>query len=94
MELPFYKNRLHFCDACKIGKSHKLSFLTHSTYVNQPLEIVYSDLWGPSPYPSTEKHSYYFIFIDAYSRFTWMFPSKHKSETKEFFIRFKTHIEL
>lgn len=40
---------LQFCDACQYGKNHVLPF--HSSFVKttRPLELIHTDLWGPSP---------------------------------------------
>ncbi|KAL5751701.1 hypothetical protein ACOSQ2_022208 [Xanthoceras sorbifolium] len=43
-----------FCDACQIGKMHKLPFARLNISAKTPLELVYSDIWGPSPIISTE----------------------------------------
>lgn len=49
---------------------------------------------GPSPYPSTFGHRYYIIFVDTYTRFTWLCPLKHKSQVLHTFIDLKRNIEL
>ena len=36
-----------FCASCCVGKSHRLSSYA-STSVYSPLELVFTDLWGPS----------------------------------------------
>lgn len=84
MKFPSYKNQLQFCDACKLGKLYKLPFQKYHVSVTKPLKIVYTDLWDTSPYLSLEGHSFYLIFIDAYSRFIWLYQLKHKSEPNQF----------
>jgi len=37
---------------------------------------------------------YYVSFIDAYPRFTWIYPLKYKSETLSVFQHFKSVVEL
>nr|KYP45016.1 hypothetical protein KK1_033477 [Cajanus cajan] len=50
-----------------MGKTHCLpSNLSVSVYRN-PLELVYSDLWGPTPIQSSNTYKYYLSFVDAYS---------------------------
>lgn len=56
MKIPIHKHDTTFCDAYKKGKMHKLPFYSHPISVKNSLEIIYSDLWGPSPYSSTEGH--------------------------------------
>lgn len=52
------------------------------------LEIRHSDLWT-SPVISTIGFKYYVVFIDNFSRFTWIYPFRTKSETFECFVEFK-----
>jgi histone deacetylase 1/2 len=53
-----------------MGKAHMLHSLPYHTQYNHPLELIFSDLWGPSPQSSTLSYNYYITFVDAYSRFT------------------------
>uniref|UniRef100_A0A8R7TVG8 GAG-pre-integrase domain-containing protein n=1 Tax=Triticum urartu TaxID=4572 RepID=A0A8R7TVG8_TRIUA len=64
------------CDACQQGKSHQLPFSVSSHVVKTPLELVFLDVWGPTQM-SVSGHEYYVSFIDAYSRFTWIYLLKH-----------------
>jgi histone deacetylase 1/2 len=80
------------CDACQQGKSHQLSFSSSSREVKNPLEIVFSDVWGPADV-SVSGHKYYVSFIDAYSRFTWLYLIKRKSDVFNVFIQFQNHGE-
>ena len=57
------------------------------------LELVHSDVWGPSPLTSLLGFNYYIIFVDDYSRFTWMFLLKHKTEVLSVFKHFKSMVE-
>jgi histone deacetylase 1/2 len=42
---------------------------------NCHLEQVLSDVWGPAP-SSYNNDSYYVSFIDAFSKFTWIYLLK------------------
>lgn len=42
---------------------------------------------------STSGFTYYVLFIDDYSRFTWVYPLKHKSEVFSKFLAFKAYAE-
>ena len=80
------------CDACQQGKSHQLPFSESSRVVKHPLELVFSDVWGPAQ-TSTSGHNYYISFVDAYSRFTWLYLLKRKSDVFDIFVQFQKHVE-
>jgi histone deacetylase 1/2 len=93
-ELPFASSNkdLAVCDACQQGKSHQLPFSESTHIVKAPLELVYSDVWGHTQ-TSVSGHNYYVSFIDAYSRFTWLYLLKRKSDVFDVFIQFQAHVE-
>lgn len=81
------------CSSCKSNKLHKLSFGVSSMSSTQPLELIYSDVWGPTKVLSFDGYSYYVIFIDHFSKYIWLFPIKHKSNVESIFIQFKAVVE-
>jgi transposase InsO family protein len=83
-----------FCTACCMGKAHRLHSPSSETVYTSPLQLVFSDLWGPSPTVSSLGYHYYITFVDAYSRFTWIYPLKVKSDALTIFKQFKTMAEL
>jgi GAG-pre-integrase domain len=68
------------CEVCKLAKHTKLSFCDSKTNSSEPLELVHSDVWGPAPISSYNDYRYFMIFIDVYSRATWLYLMKNKSE--------------
>nr|POF25368.1 retrovirus-related pol polyprotein from transposon tnt 1-94 [Quercus suber] len=57
------------CESCILGKQKKVSFLkTGRTPKAEKLELVHTDLWGPSPVASLGGLRYYITFIDDSSR--------------------------
>lgn len=84
---------LSFCDACQFGKAHALPFPTSHSQAQHVLDLIHTDLWGPSPIASHTNYRYYIHFLDDYSRFTWLYPLKHKSEALAAFIQFKQLVE-
>jgi len=83
-----------FCSACCLGKSHRLPSVSSTTSYNQPLELVFCDLWGPASVESHGGYSYFLTCVDAYSRYTWIFPLKLKSHTFTTFQNIKSMVEL
>jgi histone deacetylase 1/2 len=46
------------CISCSISKSHKLPFTISIIKSTRPLEIIYSDVWGPAPIRSLDGYLY------------------------------------
>jgi Integrase core domain/GAG-pre-integrase domain len=84
---------LSFCNNCSMAKSHKLPFNSSSSTASQPLELIHSDLWGPAPVLSKFGFHYYVLFIDDYSRFTWIYFLHSKDELTHVFKIFKAQVE-
>jgi histone deacetylase 1/2 len=80
------------CDACQKGKSHQLPYLISTSVSSHPLELVFSDVWGAAP-ESAGRFKYYVSFIDDYSKFTWVYLLKYKSQVFEKFRDFQNLVE-
>jgi hypothetical protein len=79
--IPFNnKTRLDFFSSCCLGKAHRLPSTPSQTTYCTPLELVYTDLWGPAPYTYLTGYTYYITFVDAFTRFSWIYLLKKKSE--------------
>jgi hypothetical protein len=83
-----------FCSACCMGKAHRLHSPLSTTQYSTPLELIYSDLWGPAPVVSSNQFKYYISFIDAATRFAWIYLFKNKSDALNIFKQFKSMVEL
>lgn len=92
--LPLHgKTSLPFREFCRIGKSCKLSFSSSETITTSPLEVVHSDVWDPSPILSVCGFCYYVVFVDDYSKYTWMSPIHCKLNVYSVFLTFKLQAE-
>jgi hypothetical protein len=56
------------------------------------LEQVFSDVWGPAPL-SAGKHAYYVSFIGDFSKFTWIYLLKKRSDVYEAFLNYQQYVE-
>lgn len=93
LHLPSCLQQHWLCQPCCILKSHKLSFPSSISKTCNPLELIYSDVWRPSPLPSYQDYKYYISFINDFSCFTWVYPLKQKSEIFHLFMHFMTYVE-
>ncbi|CAA7042354.1 unnamed protein product [Microthlaspi erraticum] len=93
-EIVLNKSRtILICEPCQMGKSSRLQFLSSSSRVLAPLDRIHCDLWGPSPVVSTLEFKYYAVFIDDFSRFSWFYPLRAKSEFYSVFVAFQKLVE-
>ena len=69
------------CKSCVMGKQKKLSFLTGDKKLRATkLELVHTDLWGPSLVASFGGSRYYITFNDNCSRKVLIYFLKNKSK--------------
>ncbi|PKU83464.1 Retrovirus-related Pol polyprotein from transposon TNT 1-94 [Dendrobium catenatum] len=87
------RNAQFSCSSCQQAKAHKLVFPNSITRHSSILSLIHCDVWGPAPVPSVQGYRYYVLFVDDYSRFSWLFPMKFKSEVYNIFVLFKNQIE-
>jgi hypothetical protein len=91
--LPNSNSNKNFCLACLNSKSKQLSFSPSSSQYNCPLDLIFSDVWGPSPICSQNGFKYYVSFLDASSRYTWLYPMTKKSDAYNIFLKFQKYVE-
>jgi hypothetical protein len=60
---------------------------------NNPLDLVFSDVWGPAPMLSSNGSCYYVSFLDNFSKFCWLYPISSKSDIHSAFLRFQNNVE-
>jgi hypothetical protein len=92
--LPSFSDSSHepICDAYQQAKSHQLPYPTSISVSTTPLELFFSDVWGPAC-GSIGNNIYYVSFIDDFSKFTWIYLLKHKSEVFQKFKEFQILVE-
>lgn len=82
------------CEGCLLGKHARNSFPKEATSrATNPLQLIHTDLCGPITPPSLGKNNYFILFIDDFSRKTWVYFLKEKSQAFEAFKIFKAMVE-
>ena len=86
-KLPEFKSiNFDMCESCILGKYEKVSFLKiGKTPKAEKLELVHTDLWGPSSVASLGGSRYYITFIDDSSRKVLVYFLKNKFDVFETF---------
>ena len=82
------------CSSCVLKKHHREIFDKRASWhASVSLELVHSDLCGPLPSASFSGFKYFLNFIDGYSRRTWFYFLKLKSEIYNMFLAYKALVE-
>lgn len=104
--LPPLLSTSAFCTACRSGKQcrepkpRRAPIQTGQSKEGEhhrtisPLELLHTDICGPLSVNSLRGSRYILTITDDFSRFTWLFFLKHKSETLSKFRQFKATQEL
>ena len=81
------------CPSCHLCKSHVLPFHSINKRATKPFEIICSDVWGPAPTASLSGSRYYVLFLDSYTRFSWIYFMKNKHEVFKLFKQFHALVQ-
>ena len=81
-------------EGCIFGKQHRETFPVGKSYrAHAPLDIMHYDIFVPMQTSSMGGCNYFPTFIDDYSRKTWAYFLKHKSDAFSCFQQFKALVE-
>lgn len=84
---------LEFCDSCVIANQKRRPFNKTRPKTSRPLQVIHSDVCGPSNVVSHDGYKYFVTFIDDYTHISVVFLMKAKSEGFECFQKFKAMAE-
>ena len=88
--LPITSKKLpSLCSSCSINKAHQQPFRVNSLQSHVPLELIYTDVWGPASYTRIDGSRYYLLFVDHYTKYMWFYPMVNKSGVSSIFPHFK-----
>jgi len=85
--------KLNLCKFCIMGRQRRVAFLTSQHKTKDLLDLIRTDVWGPSPVASNMGARYYVTFIDDFSRKIWVYFLKQKFEVFQKFKKWKTMVE-
>ena len=70
-----------------------MSFITSESMSIDIFDLIHSDVWGPSSVSSISGSRYFVVFVDDYSRYSWIFHMKHRSELLQVYSNFAKMVE-
>ena len=81
-----------FCEGCVMEKQHRCPYPKGISYrATEPFELIHSDVCGPMPESSIGGSRYYVTFIDDFTRYTFVYFLKNKSQVLEKFKDFHNY---
>ena len=79
--------------SCQLGKQPALPFNTSESISTDIFNLIHSDVWRPSSISSIGGSRYFTIFVDNYSRYSWIFNMKRRFELLQVYSNFAKMVE-
>lgn len=73
------------CHFCHLSKQKRIPFVSRNHLCSKPLELIHIDTWGPFAVPTVDGYKYFLTIVDDYSRATWVYLMKQKSDVLHVF---------
>ncbi|KAJ9542460.1 hypothetical protein OSB04_028966 [Centaurea solstitialis] len=90
----FRYTKVSLCSTCEKGKQTRASFKSKQiSSISSHLQLLHMDLFGPVNVQSIAGKKYTLVIVDEYSRYTWVFFFRSKSDAPEEIILFVRKME-
>lgn len=73
-------NDIFACEICHKAKQSREPFPLSSHKSAALFELIHADVWGPYGVESHDGYKYFLSLVDDFSRVTWIFLLRSKSE--------------
>lgn len=73
------------CMVYPLAKQNRLPFLSHNNHTEKPFDLIHLDILGPFSQDFVEGFRYFLTVVDDFSRVTWIYLLRHKSDVKTIF---------
>ena len=84
---------MHTYEICYKSKKQRLSFPVSITSSSKPFQLLHLDTWGPYKEPTLDGAHYVFTIVDDFSRATWTFLMKTKTQAFILFVHLHNLIQ-
>ncbi|XP_023761615.1 uncharacterized protein LOC111910054 [Lactuca sativa] len=78
---------------CKLAKFSALPFNKSMSCSTAPFDIIHSNVWGPATVSTKGGSTYYVSFIDDYTRYTWVYLMKRRSDFFDIYSNFRALVK-
>ena len=75
-----------------MGKHHRSSYSSHDDIPSSAPFVLHCNVWGPSRTHFISGHSYYIVFVDDYTRVSWVYLLSDRSEVVTTVTHFITEV--
>lgn len=82
-----------FCTICPAARQTRTAFTSSSIQSVFPLSMIHVDTWCPYKHATRFGHHMFITIVDDYSRATWIYLIKHKSDFITVLKQFITYAE-
>ena len=76
------------CESCQFAKHKRTHFSKSDHRKKSPFDMIQSDVWGPCSILGKSNQKWFLLFIDDFSRYTWIYMLRAKSEVPTIIIQF------
>jgi len=83
----------YLCTSCSINKAHKQPFCPTTLVSHAPLDLIYTNVWGPSDTVGLDGSCFYLILVDHFTKYILFYPMSNKSCVSRIFPQFKHLVE-
>ena len=90
LKISFVPNKV--CDICHLAKQTRLPFGLSSISTSEPFEMIPCDIWGAFRVSSLSGAYYFLTIVDDFSRHTWVYLMRFKSETQSLLKSFFAYV--
>jgi len=86
-------NKSFDCISCQLRKQPALPFNNSESIASASFDLIHFDVWRSSPVFSMSGSRYFVIFVNDFSRYTWVFLMKSRSELLDIYRNFAKMVE-
>lgn len=72
------------CNVCPLAKQRCLPYISLNKRCSSTFDLLHLDIWGPFSVGSVEGYKFFLTIVDDYSRVTWVYMLKNKSEVQKY----------
>ena len=91
--LPWLSLNELVCESCQMSKHHRSTYPARDSIPSScAFDLIHCDVWGPSRVSFLSGHVYYIVFVDNYTRVSWVYLIKYRRQVLDIIHQFTQEI--